>query len=116
MEMPHEDHQALPGDHSSIVRFSPKPSDQHRFSLVWNAIERVSKGPVTTMPSESRPVYHETPVSTGSHDGVSGWGDSERRHIRIDARMIEAPRGFRMDRIELQERSYEGQSAWRIGG
>lgn len=108
LEMTHEEFQVMPGDHSTIVKFSPSDEDQNRFDRAWQAIERVSKGPATTTTFEYRAVFSETPET--SRRSVRG----RRRPVEIDAR-IEAPRGFGMHQIEYPTKEYMGQNAWGMG-
>ncbi|KAK3900045.1 Alpha/Beta hydrolase protein [Staphylotrichum tortipilum] len=59
--LPHEDYLHLPGDHSSMVKFSASPDDAGRFDAVWRGIQRAALGPPNGGPAtayfEIRGVY-----------------------------------------------------------
>ncbi|KAL1836742.1 hypothetical protein VTJ49DRAFT_4717 [Mycothermus thermophilus] len=88
LEMTHEDYCAMPGHHSSIVKFSKKAEDQQRFTLAWRAIERVAKGPDRSTTAEFRAVYREVPETTSGRYAEPRW-----EPVEVAGR-IEAPNGF----------------------
>ncbi|KAL2266766.1 hypothetical protein VTJ83DRAFT_6118 [Remersonia thermophila] len=77
LEATHESYCAMPGDHSSIIKFSPGPEDEDRFTLAWRAIERVAKGPNTSITAEFRAEYRRVPEGSGRNYAGARWEPAE---------------------------------------